>query len=350
MPRDGHRLLLATVLAVCGLGAGPAQAAHDDLILLSNRDSVFEVWGMGLDGSRPLRLVPKGGSVSEAHWSPQGDRIAYVATVGPHAHIFMHERATGEVRQLTTGPHVNAELRFSPDGRQLAFSSTRDGNLEIYTMRIDGSAQQRLTTFEEDDTTPVWSPDGRHIAFLRNQDRRDVWVMRADGSEARNLTSTPKVDDVEPVWSPDGSRLLYGTRRNDAVTISSVALDGSDRRALIANKAFNHALVFSPDGRQLVWVSNTGGGGTSSLWLANADGSEARALTQSTREDMGPVWSGDGQRVFFASTRTVRPAIFSVARDGTDLQQLTWATGQDLQPRVRPMPGARVADAGTPRR
>ena len=345
-----HRPLLATVLAACGLGAGAARAAHDDVILLSNRDSVFEVWAMGLDGSRPLRLVPKGGSVSEAHWSPLGDRIAYVATVGPHAHIFMHERATGQVRQLTSGPHVNSELRFSPDGRQLAFTSNRDGNLEIYTMRIDGSAQQRLTTFDEDDTTPVWSPDGRHIAFLRNQDRRDVWVMRADGSEARNLTSTPKVDDVEPVWSPDGSRVLYGTRRNDAVTISSVALDGTDRKTLVANKAFNHSLVFSPDGRQLVWVSNTGGAGTSSLWLADADGSGARALTQSTREDLNPAWSRDGQRVFFASTRTVRPAIFSVARDGTDLQQLTWATGQDLQPRVRPSPGARVADAGTPGR
>lgn len=350
MVRHWNRLLPVLALAVCSLAAAAQPTAHDDLMVLSNRDSAFEIWGMGLDGSRPIRLVPKGGSVSESHWSPQGDRLAFVATVGPFAHVFIHERATGQVRQLTSGPHVNSELRFSPDGKMLAFSSSRDGNLEIYAMRIDGSAQTRLTNFPEDDTTPVWSPDGRHIAFLRNENRRDVWVMRADGSEARNLTSTPKVDDVEPVWSPDGSRVIHGTRRNDDVTISSVALDGSDRKTLVSNGAFNHSLAFSPNGRHLVWVSNTGGQGTSNLWLADADGGNARALTQSTREDLNPTWSRDSQRVFFASTRTVRPAIFSVARDGSDMQQLTWATGQDLQPRVRPEPGTRVADAGTPRR
>jgi hypothetical protein len=206
-------------------------------LLLSSPDIVFEVWGMGLDGSRPMRLVPNGGSVSEAHWSPQGNRVAFVATAGPYSHVFMHERATGQVRQLTSGEHVNSSLAFSPDGQRLAFVSTRDGNLEIYTMRVDGSAQTRLTDFLEDDAAPAWSPDGRQIAFLRNGDRRDVWVMNADGSQARNLTHSPKVDDVEPVWAPDGARILFGTRRNDDIAISSIAPDGSDRKTLIANKA-----------------------------------------------------------------------------------------------------------------
>ena len=345
--------LLSGVLALACLGAAKAPVAatsHDDLLVLSSRDSVFEVWGMGLDGSRPMRLVPKGGAVSEAHWSPQGNRVAFVATAGPYSHVFMHERATGQVRQLTSGEHVNSSLAFSPDGQRLAFVSTRDGNLEIYTMRVDGSAQTRLTDFLEDDAAPAWSPDGRQIAFLRNGDRRDVWVMNADGSQARNLTHSPKVDDVEPVWAPDGARILFGTRRNDDIAISSIAPDGTDRKTLIANKAFNHSLAFSPDGRALVWVSNTGGEGTSNLWIANSDGSNARALTSSTREDLNPAWSRDGQRVYFTSTRTIRPAIFSVAADGGDLQQLTWAIGQDLQPRIRPLHSRQLAGSTSPAR
>jgi len=345
--------LLAGLLATGCLGAAKAPKAsdsYDDLLMLSSRDSVFEVWGMEFDGSRPMRLVPKGGAVSEAHWSPQGDRIAFVAIVGPYSHVFVRERASGEVRQLTSGDHVNSSIAFSPNGQRLAFVSTRDGNSEIYTMRVDGGEQTRLTDFLEDDAAPAWSPNGQQIAFLRSGDRRDVWVMNSDGNQARNLTGSPKVDDTEPLWSPDGARILFGTRRNDSITISSIAPDGSDRKTLISNDAFNHSLAFSPNGRMLTWVSNTGGKGTSNLWIADSDGSQARALTTSTREDMNPAWSRDSQRVYFTSTRTVRPAIFSVAADGSDLQQLTWAIGQDLQPRVRPLPGRQFAGTTPPPR
>lgn len=345
--------LLAAALALTCLGAAKAPLPTpdgDELLVLSSRDGVFEVWGMGLDGSRPMRMVPKGGAVSEAHWSPQGDHIAFVATVGPYSQVFLQSRATGQVRQLTSGAHVNSGLAFSPDGQRLAFVSTRDGNPEIYTMRLDGTAQTRLTDFAEDDAGPVWSPDGKQIAFLRSGERRDVWVMNADGSQARNLSNSPKVDDVEPLWSPDGTRILFGSRRNDAIAISSIAPDGSDRKVLISNQAFNHSLSFSPDGSRLVWVSNAGGQGTSNLWIADADGANAKPLTSSQREDLNPAWGRDGQRVFFTSTRTVKPAIFSVAADGNDLQQLTWAIGQDLQPRVRPLPARQAAAGANPAR
>ena len=194
--------------------------------------------------------------------------------------------------------------------------------------------------------TPSVSPDGSRIAFSHGG---HIWVVDAGGGEARALTSD-QFYSHRPVWAPDGARILFGTRRNDDIAISSIAPDGTDRKTLIANKAFNHSLAFSPDGRALVWVSNTGGEGTSNLWIAHSDGSNARALTNSTREDLSPAWSRDGQRVYFTSTRTIRPAIFSVAADGGDLQQLTWAIGQDLQPRIRPLHSRQLAGSTSPAR
>jgi TolB protein len=317
-------------------------AATEEVLIISSRNSLPEVFTVPADGGAAKRLFETEGGVFEAQWSPRGDQVALVVAVGAYAHVFVGDAMGGRLRQLTHGDHLNTMPRWSPDGRTIAFVSYRDGNAEIYTMASDGGSQRRLTEYPQDDSAPSWSPDGRRLAYLRNMGRRDIWVMRADGSEQVNLTRTPNVDDNEPVWAPDGERVLFNTRKEGVAEIYSIKLDGTDRKNITTNGAFNHGVKFSPDGRHIAFVSNLGSAG-GRIWVMEASGASPRRLSTSEMGDDWQVeWSTDGKRVYFVSMRNVRPTVFTVSASGGEERAITHGIGQDTSPQVRPSATQRV--------
>lgn len=65
------------------------------------------------------------------------------------------------------------------------------------------------------------------------------------------------------------------------------------------------------------------------IWVANADGSEARQLTASPGIDRSPSWSPDGTRIAFASDRSGPAEIFVMNADGGDQRRVTSNTARD---------------------
>lgn len=94
----------------------------------------------------------------------------------------------------------------------------------------------------------------------------------------------------------------------------------------------------SPDGTHIAFVGLRDAQHTE-LYVARADGSEIRRLTNDLFSDLYPVWSPDGSRIVFNSTRNGGLNIFSIRPDGTELVQLTWANPTE------PLPGSGHAAA-----
>src|SRR4030042_989106 len=106
---------------------------------------------------------------------------------------------------MTNNPKDDYAPAWSPDGAKIAFLSNRDGNVEIYVMNADGSAQTNITNNE--------APDSSKIAFVSNRDgNAEIYVMNADGSDQVNLTNSASLD-WGPAWSPDGSQLVLVSDR-----------------------------------------------------------------------------------------------------------------------------------------
>jgi Tol biopolymer transport system component len=156
------------------------------------------------------------------------------------------------------------------------------------------------------------------LLFTWNRlDGQHLYRIGLDGTGLADLT--PSHPACCGDWSPDGSRIVYGdpagftVMNQDGGDPTSIGLGGSSPR-------------WSPDGTKLVYTSSTAA--TSTIYVANADGSGARALGPG----LAPDWSPDGRRIAFYGDETCNVVmcgadVFTMDSDGTHVQRLTHSSG-----------------------
>jgi dipeptidyl aminopeptidase/acylaminoacyl peptidase len=105
--------------------------------------------------------------------------------------------------------------------------------------------------------------------------------------------------------SPDGRHVAFTVQRIDVEAntkprqIWIVPLDGGNPRQLTFDGSANYRPRFSPDGKQLAFISNRSG--SAQVWTMNVEGGEARQVTRLATEADGVLWTGDGSHLVFTS-------------------------------------------------
>jgi CubicO group peptidase (beta-lactamase class C family) len=163
--------------------------------------------------------------------------------------------------------------------------------------------------------------------------------MSTDGSNQRKLTDFGAVDWF-PAWSPDGSRIAFVSNRDGNDEIYSMNADGSDARRLTQTADADESFpAWSPDGSHISFDSNRGGNWD--VYVMASDGSDVRRLTNHPGEDWISSWSPDGQRIVFESKRDGNYEIYVMNADGSGQQRLTRNAVQDGDPSWSP-DGSRI--------
>src|SRR4051812_11842379 len=150
------------------------------------------------------------------------------------------------------------------------------------------------------------APEPQKITFARvwpNAGQIGLFVADADGGSERPLVGLGEID-YDPVWSPDGTSIVFTSDRNGSADLYRVKADGSGLERLTDSPAYDDQAAFSPDGKQLAFVTPPGGG-TADLWTLDLQTKRAKALTSGPSGDYRPAWSPDGQWIAFTSDRGI---------------------------------------------
>lgn len=255
--------------------------------------------------------------------------------------------------QLTSGP---SSIAWSPDGGSVVYSMSGS----LWRQVLDTETAIELTSGPGYDYQPDWSPDGSAIVYVKyDRDALELWLLDLSTGRARALTSGGAVN-VEPRFSPDGRRIAYVSTAYhghfhvfvlELATGVTTRFTGETKSDLprYYYSAFDHELspVWSPDGRELVFVSNRGHiQGSGGLWRMKAEpGADAEAREihyEETNWKARPDFSPDGKRLVYASYLGRNwHQLWVMPSEGGDVVPLTYGDYDNVAPRWSP-DGSRI--------
>ncbi|MDE2974299.1 MAG: hypothetical protein OXU64_06175 [Gemmatimonadota bacterium] len=298
------------------------------------------------------------------------------------------ETRFGAMRQLTFEGE-NAEAYWAFDGASLIFQSSPvpgEGCDQIYTLDPAGGAPVLVSTGRGRTTCAYFYPGGDRILYSSthhhdpacptppDRSRGYVWALHpafdifaadADGSNLVQLTAEPGYD-AEATFSPTGHRIVFTSVRDGDLDLYSMLPDGSGVLRITDRLGYDGGAFYSPDGTKIVWrahypetaearedyLSLLADGlirpSALEIWVADADGSNPRQLTDNGAANFAPSWHPSGRQIVFASNmddpRGRNFELYLINADGTGLERITFSEGFDGFPAFDPG-GTRLAFA-----
>ncbi|HST25118.1 MAG TPA: LpqB family beta-propeller domain-containing protein [Gaiellaceae bacterium] len=287
----GLALCAALVLSGCGGGS----KARPDLLFVSTKGGVYDVYEMNADGSDQSRLSSgsSGNATTEQGlfhardpaYSKDGKHIAFVSARTGSLDVYVMDANGKNVRQISSTASEDSHPSWSPDGKRIVFVRGKVG--AIFVMNADGSGVKRVTHGTTEESDPAWSPDGKWIAFVRltaGTPVREVWLVHPDGTGAKMLTSLAASVNG-PAWSPDGKQIAFSSdARGGHFAIYTIDVSGLGLRLVSGGSVDSYSPAWSPDGKQIAFSRN------GSIVIATIGGGE-KAVTKPQDNDTTPVWN-----------------------------------------------------------
>jgi dipeptidyl aminopeptidase/acylaminoacyl peptidase len=315
--------------------------------------------------------------VGSPRWSPNGDRLAFVAIDGAgkeaKPQVFVLSMTGGEARKITDAPSGIEQFAWRPNGQEIAYVASDEPENKkeiekhhdafevgdndflateaalpshIWILLADGGKAKRLTSGAwslpksappSSPASPIsWSPDGKWLLFTRQEhphqgdaDLTTLQILNVDTGEIRKLTKHEKFESFG-VFSLDGARVAYWYPRdsdpNNEIEIFVTPTSGGDGTDV--TRAIDHDIqrvIWMPDGNSLLVGGHDGT--TTSLWLQPLSGA-ARKLALG---DISPSWGfwvdafvgRKGDIAFTGSTPTQPSELYYMASANDSPKRLT---------------------------
>jgi serine/threonine protein kinase/Tol biopolymer transport system component len=234
-------------------------------------------------------------SAGDVDFTRDGQWVTYVSY--PDG-VLWRSKPDGSSRlQLTYSPMQAALAHWSPDGQQIAFSGLMPGKpWQVYLISKDGGSPQALTAEAAQDTDPTWSPDGATLAFGHhdsvNPDQTFIDLIDLKTHQISQVAGSQRI--FGPRWSPDGRYIIAITDVDNAQLMLYDVKAASWHPIKIPAHFFGY-LSWSPDSSSVYFDTVTSGAAYYRLRIRDSKVEKIADLSKLRKfpNQFGPgVWTG----------------------------------------------------------
>jgi Tol biopolymer transport system component len=302
---------------------------------------------------------------------------------------YANERHFKNIRQLTFGGD-NAEAYWSYDSKSLVFQRTnpKEGLMcdQIFIGKVPTDTEESFnyklaSTGRGRTTCSYFMADGKHIIYASTHlgadtcppnvdkakygnkyiwpvyDSYDILMADFDGNVVKQLTKT-KGYDAEGTLSPDGKKMIFCSTRDGDLDLYIMDLKTTKIKRITKELGYDGGAWFSPDGKKIVWrasrpkteaeikeykdllkdglVAPT----KMEVWVANADGSNAKQITNLGNANWAPNFTPDSKHIIFCSNHEYKRGfpfnMYLTDINGNGLEKISRDKGFDAFPMFSP--------------
>lgn len=239
--------------------------------------------------------------------SVDGSSIAYLSQRNNTTNIFIKElgKQGGSVQRTNRNGVI--DFSYSPDGKHICFSEQRGKISQVFQTDATTGYVCRQITSASNDYTPVYTHDMENILFARQEGKSiNIW-----GYSIKNNFLSSYTSGMNPCPVPGESAFLCSrsnsTGQNEIWKINYAT---GVEECIVSNPQVSYTTpIISPDGEWVLFVggSHIADGNihyyNTDIYVCKLDGSEFAQLTYHAADDLSPVWSKDGNYIYFISQR-----------------------------------------------
>ena len=264
------------------------------------------LWILNIDGSFHRKLTSREANESNARWSPDGKRLAFISSTDEGSELYMYWISTGQIAKLSQLEMSPRNLTWSPDGNHLAFTMFKSQNSPVIIKMpkkpkgANWAKPARITDRlkHEADGRGYMKPGFSHI-----------YTIPAQGGTARQLTTGNFNHSGSLSFSTDSNLIYFSANRDKNweydfrnSEIYSVDIYSKEIKQLTYQNGPDFSPKVSPEGKKIAFLGYKDKLQTHQnmvLYLMNTDGKNRKVISEKFDNSISNIsWDNEGKGLY----------------------------------------------------